>query len=202
MPQQGDNIRIVAHGNLPSQAHTWECTWVWRVTAVSQTGSLPNWLNVLVASLSDAFLQGGNHLARWTNDGFSISGFRALNLNTPTEEATNVQNWRGEYRIGYSMPPEATSVVHLSTGLAGRSYAGRIYWPFTEARQQEAGVQTSNYIAALNRFFRVVRFAGNAQDNGVLAVWSRALSTDDVVFTTPVTTTNIRPRVYWQRRRG
>lgn len=201
MPAVGDNIRIVASGSLPS-GHPWECTWVWRITAINTGETLHEWLNNMRQPLSNLWVGNPNPTGRRFHHDFHWNDMQAVNLNRPTEETVQQVGLRGTRTIGYPAPPELTFVVALATGLRGRSYNGRIYWPCTDSRFVPNGNVDPNDRGVLQAFFNLLRFTGNQASNGVLCVWSRALSTDEIVFTTPVTSANLRGRVYWQRRRG
>lgn len=201
MASLGDNIRVVADGRLPNGS-AWEASWVWRITAIVEGSSLFQWLSVLQQALNREWYTALNPVRIRFHTGFSVQRLTAVNLNRPTETTVVQANWLGSRSIGFPAPPELTYVVALSTGLRGRSYNGRIYWPCPDSRFVPNGIVDSNDFGVIQRFFNVMRFCGDANDNGTLCVWSRTLSTDDVVFTSIVNTASLRNRVYWQRRRS
>lgn len=201
MPRLGDNIRITADGSLPNGS-PWECTWVWRITAIVENTSLFQWLSVLQQTLNREWYTVLNPVRIRFHTGFRVDRLNAVNLNQPTEETTVQAGWAGSRTIGFPAPPELTYVVSLATGLRGRSYNGRIYWPCSDSRFVPNGVVDPNDFQVIQRFFNLLRFCGDQNDNGLLVVWSRVLSTDGIVFTTPVTSATLRQRVYWQRRRS
>lgn len=61
--------------------------------------------------------------------------------------------------------PGATFAIKFGTGLSGRSYRGRMYWPLLQATAVSAGtvlaVAADNYTDAVREFFGDIRTAGD-----------------------------------------
>lgn len=201
MPNQGDNIRVVVRGFHTSQRLRWETSFVWRVTAINENANLFSWLNTLTRSLDTAWRTASPRIDGQFGTDFSVESWVAVNLNQPTETAVSSQRLVGAANLGFQAPPELTMLIQLNTGVRGRSYTGRIYWPWQRLDHQDEGVISPVHVPAIQSFFNVLRFAGDTFNNGTLAVWSRALSTPEVVFATVTTGYTLRTRLYWQRRR-
>jgi hypothetical protein len=97
-------------------------------------------------------------------------------------------------------PPQSACVFSLITGLTGRSYRGRCYWPATGAALDAGGAFTAVLATLATAFDTLVKTgiagAAGAPPSGVAAVYS---STKDL--TTPLTAIRVGNGPDTQRRR-
>ena len=97
-------------------------------------------------------------------------------------------------------PPQIAAVFSLITGLTGRSYRGRCYWPATGAALDAGGAFTSPLAALAAAFDTLIKIgvaqSSSAPPSGVAAVYS---VTKDI--TTPLTSIRVGNGPDTQRRR-
>lgn len=118
-------------------------------------------------------------------------------------ETTTILDLGPGSQAGDPLPLQTSGMITLKTGLAGRSFRGRVYVPFpAEVDNGATGVPTAGYLTRLDTLaarFLLTLTAGSAGNTNDLApvVFSRKLN--DVVV---LTQTIGRPRWATQRPRG
>lgn len=188
MAGQGDVINIVTEGNYGSSESNWSVVNDYRITAINNAGSLQAWLTTVAASLVAAWV---SDLLSIMDDDFAVTGFRAFNRNDLTEEASVTASVDGTGATD-GMPLRMAAVILKETGFRGRSYAGRSAFPALISAAADLGVLSAANVALLAAYAQAVRIAGDATNQGHLSVYSRTLSTPDVVFSTLVTGFTVR----------
>lgn len=124
-----------------------------------------------------------------------------FNLNTPTENYAQNLAVRGT-DAAQAYNPRAAILTSLNTGVRGRSYRGRLFYPPVGENNVDAGGTIStDTLTVFQTFMNDIKVLGNSDENGTIAVYSRKLSTENIVFSTVVTQLTVRSNLASQRRR-
>lgn len=138
------------------------------------------------------------------NPEFTIGGVTCFNINVPTESAVNTTQSTGKGGVGlHAYNPRAAVLASHITGLRGRSYRGRTYFPpITEDYIQSGGTLTETAGTIWASFLNDIRSIQASAQEAQLVVYSETLSNPPTsVVATPVTSIALRNALGSQRRR-
>lgn len=188
MAGQGDVINMVIGGTFGSSATPWSMVKDYRITAINTAGSLSAWLTAVLTTYTGAWVTA---LLQDLDEQFTFNTVRAFNRNDPTEEANATVDIDGT-ATDEGLPLRAAVVMLKETGLRGRSFQGRMSFPAIHAAAQDLGLLDAGALALFVAWSGAVRIIGDATNQGHMTVYSRTLSTDDVIFNTLVTGYSVR----------
>ena len=202
--QQGDVIEVTATAHDSTSSTTFSMVHHFRVTAHS--GDIAAWLGKVATAYVAALNKtpttpGRRNLLSMYPTTTSFQRLTAFNLDTPTESASQAITGQGT-DAAQAYNPRAAALLSLVTGVRGRSYRGRLYYPpFSEVTVASGGTIDSTVVPVWTAFGEDIKVLGDAGDNGNLVVYSRKLSTTGIVFNTVVTSVLARSQLASQRRR-
>jgi hypothetical protein len=124
-----------------------------------------------------------------------------FNINTPDEQASVSIVASGT--IGReSYDPRAAILVRFGTGMRGRSFKGAGYYPPpAEEDVNDGKLENNATFLGMSTFIAQLRVLGTAAEQGHLVVYSRKLSTEQVIFSTIVDQITYSTTLSSQRRR-
>ena len=141
------------------------------------------------------------------NNNYQFRRPRVQSLTSSTDDFTgsNTQNGANTANQG-SVPLRSAIIMHKGTGKAGRSFAGRTYWPAPdESAQSAGGLEATSQTHAQNTADAMRELNLQAINNGATAaesVYSPSMSkSSGSIVATPITTNTIRTVLGSQRRR-
>ena len=124
-----------------------------------------------------------------------------FNRNTPDEAGIYNMGDKGT-SISQAYNPRAATFFRTRTGQRGRTRTGKMFYPpVTEGYLEAGNLADAAYIVILEAFADELRIMGNTEEQAILTVWSRKLSTETVFFNNPVTRVNVSIAMASQRRR-
>ena len=202
--KNGDTIEVTVNWIDSVGGSRFNMVHNYRVTATA--GTLKTWLNDWVSTYATALektVATASNLSVLGLYPTTVSAVQAVafNLNTPTESASATLGKRGTAAT-QSYNPRAATLISLVTGVRGRSYRGRLYYPAPgESMVDAGGTLSENANKVLTAFAAAIKVLGSTQEQGIITVYSRKLSTPDIVFNTAVTELLLRGNLASQRRR-
>lgn len=198
--------KIVVSGSLFGGAEEWSTGWVFADpeppgASIITPSLLSEWADDVMAIFADGSAESSTLLNLLSSEG-TIDEVRAYYY-PPTGPAQGVGLSTAEPIEGTGSPlhpPQLALVFSLLTGLAGRSYRGRSYWPALTAGVTTTGMLSlstvQGYATAMSATLSKIEDAAFPTGNPTLGVYSAAL--DQV---TAVTTISVGTAFDTQRRR-
>ena len=202
--KNGDTIECVVTSNDSASGAEFKNVLHFRVTATA--GTIGAWTEAVGNSFRRS-LQAAvpgiepNQLIELYPKTFRWVNFQTANLDTPDEQGDYLPTTVGSL-TAQSYDPRASVLLRLKTGLRGKSRRGFVYMPPpAENYIGSGGTVNRQALLIYHQWALDLKVLGTAEEQGLLVVYSRTLSTQSIVFNTAVSTVNVAGLLSSQRRR-
>lgn len=174
----------------------------YRITDVTSADGFDQYVSKLSDTIKDAWnLTGSTAIKALYPTTFRFNRIDWTGIDVPTDQYVYAVNIAGSAATDAYNVRSAVVSTHY-TGLRGRSYRGRSFFPApSEADVGAGGTITATAAAAILAFFTSCKTVGQTGAAASLTVYSPKLSTDTITFNNLVTSTVIRTKLGSQRRR-